>query len=94
MWEQWIRDLLCKLYERWGLSCSELDSDPDIRAGQVDAKYREKGAPNFPDNVEKAKFLDDLTELEGGLESQDNSLDPTSTTLLNTMIGDLRKDLP
>jgi hypothetical protein len=93
MWEQWIRDLLCRLYQRWGLSCTELDEDPDIRAGDVDDNYREKGAPIFPDIVEKAKFLDDLTELEAGLTLQDNSLNPLSTTLLNTMISDLRKDL-
>ncbi len=92
----WIKELraqLCKLYEKWGGNCADLELEPGDWVGTVVSEYEAKGAPSFANNADKLKFLMDLDELEDLLKSPDNSLTGAENTELLGLIASLRSDL-
>lgn len=92
-WDKWLKDLLCKMYQKWGGDCATLGPGPGDWVGTVAAEYEGTGAPTFANTSDKNKFLTDLDELEDGLKSTNNTLSSTQNSQLLSLIASLRSDL-
>lgn len=93
MWDDWFDNLICKLFQRFGGGCNDLNGSADDKARAVEGEYREGGPPELPDQQAKQEFLDWLTELEKGIGDEESTLSPVGRELLTTMISDLRTDI-
>ena len=92
-WTAWLRELLCRLYMAWGGQCDELGKTPSNWVNTVVGVYATKGAPTFPDQNAKERFLTTLDLLEVHLAQPGNTLTPAENAELAAWIADLRADL-
>ncbi len=92
-WPQWLRRLLCKLFRAWEESCEKLGETEHDWVVTITQTYAERGAPEFTDQPALDQFLDELDELETGLDSPDETLTETDKLALLDMIAGLRRDL-
>lgn len=92
-WDQLLWDVLCRMYQAWGGNCKDLGPAPHSWVGTVDGTYKNEGAPTFPDDPAKDRFLDLLTSLEDLLNQPGNDLTPSDTDCLESLITSLRHDI-
>lgn len=91
--EQWFREILCRMYRAWGGDCNEMGNSPSSWVETVLAVYAAAGVPTFPDQETQDRFLLDLEELKAGLDDPGNTLAEAETVQLIAMIASLEAAL-
>ncbi len=94
LWTDWLRVLLCKLFQSWGGNCETLfPPQPSGWIAMVTDAYNANGAPTFTDLLEKQQFLELLDALDAHLKLPDNSLSASDNNKLLSLIAALRAAL-
>lgn len=91
-WRKWLLDLLCRMYQEWGLDCGSL-GPPTQAIQELWNTYLSEGPPAFADPADKEEFLRVLIALEAHLNLKENDLDAKDDESLRELIARLRKDL-
>ena len=92
-WLEWLRDLLCQLYQEWGGDCKDLGpSAPDWIATDC-GEFAAEGAPNVATQANRNNCLDILGNLTKCLDDSRNSLAPGDDAALRSLIARLEGDI-
>jgi len=92
-WQDWMRDLLCRLFKEIGGNCSNLGTTPTNWVATVDAAYQGK-TPTFATAEAQKGFLYLLSELECGLDDSRGTLSSTDDGKMRALITRLRGVIP
>lgn len=92
-WIDWLRDLLCEMYEAWGGDCDDLGLNATEWINTLEAEYNSTGAPQFSNEQERRAFLELLDNTEEHLDKPQNSLSQQDDQDLRDLIANLRGDI-
>jgi hypothetical protein len=91
-WDEWLRELMCRLYQVWGGDCAELGIVPNPAIPKLHTAVMGGPFPNLKAE-EREQLALDVTALADHLKLSGNNLDPAYNAMLDEVIAYIQSEL-
>jgi hypothetical protein len=92
-WDEWLRDMLCRLLKELGKDCKSMGKEPTDWVAVVSSTYSGV-VPTFPTTQAQEGFLLALDQLEKCIDDPRSTLSLTDDATLRALIATLRAAIP